>query len=98
MINLSTSHQVRMGEILNVMYFEHDDSLYIDNLEDDSVQIHGVQVNHLIRLLRNVLCCADSVDIKSLEESNKSDLFEIYEVINMARTSGHLGDNAVSKF
>ena len=96
MINLSTSHQVRMGEIMNVMYFEHDDSLYIDNIEDDAVQIHGVQVNHLIRLLRNVLCCRDAVNIETLSECDKSTLFEIYSVINKARTKGHLGDNAVS--
>ncbi len=96
MINLSTSHQVRMGEIMNVMYFDHDDSLYIDNIDDDAVQIHGVRVNHLIRLLRNVLCCRDAVDIESLTECDKETLFEIYTVINKARTKGHLGANAVS--
>ena len=96
MINLSTSHQVRMGEVLNVMYFEHDGSLFIDNAEDDSVQIHGVETNHLIRLLRNVLCCRDAVDIDSLTEHDKSSLFEIYTVINNARNKGHLGACAKS--
>jgi hypothetical protein len=78
-------------DVMNVMYFEHDSSIYVDDAEDNSIQIHGVKATDCIQMVRNILCCRDALDISELREHEKNTLFEIYSVINSARERGELG-------
>ena len=90
-IRQSTSHDFYM-DVMNVMYFEHDRSIYIDDSDDNSLQIHGVSEANCIQLIRNMLCCREPLDIAGLSEHAKSNLFEIYTAINIAREKGELGN------
>ena len=83
-------------DVMNVMYFEHDKSIYVGDCEDNSIQIHGVKVTDCIQMVRNILCCRDALDISELREHDKSTLFEIYSVINSARERGELGASGTS--
>ena len=48
------------GECMNVMYFEHCESMYFDNAEDESIEIGGVTPGHMATLMRNLICCRDA--------------------------------------
>lgn len=48
------------GECMNVMYFEYNESMYFDNCEDESIEVHGVTPGHMASLMRNLICCRDS--------------------------------------
>ena len=94
-IRQSTSHDFYL-DVMNVMYFEHDSSLYVDDADDNSLQIHGVSQSDCIQMLRNILCCRDALDISELPEHTKNNLFEIYATINSARERGELGASGTS--
>jgi len=89
-IRQSTSHDFYL-DVMNVMYFEHDRSIYIEDADDNSLQIHGVSHADCIQMIRNILCCRDALDINSLPEHAKNNLFEVYATINSARERGELG-------
>jgi len=89
-IRQTTNHEFYL-DVMNVMYFEHDSSIYVDDSDDNSLQIHGVKATDCIQMVRNILCCRDALDISELKEHEKNTLFEIYAVINSARERGELG-------
>ena len=47
-------------DVMNVMYFEHEDSIYVDDSDDNSVQIHGCTPDNMTQLMRNLVCSRDS--------------------------------------
>ena len=89
-IRQTTTHEFYL-DVMNVIYFEHDSSIYVDDADDNSLQIHGVKATDCIQMVRNILCCRDALDISELKEHEKNTLFEIYAVINSARERGELG-------
>tara|TARA_Y100000768_G_scaffold218620_1_gene164822 strand:- start:59 stop:358 length:300 start_codon:yes stop_codon:yes gene_type:complete len=61
MINQTNNLELHFdSEVCNVMYFEHDESLYVNDLNDNSVQVHGVSPSRMVSLMRNLVCCKDS--------------------------------------
>jgi len=60
------------------MYFEHEDSIYVDDCEDNSIQIHGVKADDMANLMRNLVCCRDS-KIK-LDEVNSNSVRSLREL------------------
>ena len=61
MINQTNNLELHFdSEVCNVMYFEHDESLYVNDLNDNSVQLHGVSPSRMVSLMRNLVCCKDS--------------------------------------
>ena len=69
MIRQSTTHSFHFdSDVLNVMYFDYDDSLYIDDANDNAVQVHGITTEHLIRLCRNLFCSKTEIDKSTLTE------------------------------
>ena len=66
------------SEVCNVMYFEHDESLYINDINDESIQIHGISPNKMVTLMRNLVCCRDSkIKLDQLKEHEVSSLREL---------------------
>jgi hypothetical protein len=78
-ISQSTTHSFHMDEIMNVMYFEHDKSIYVDNPNDDAVQVHGVKTEHIISLCRNLFCARNKVQVEKLPPHSLSSLKELKE-------------------
>lgn len=77
----STTHSFHFdGDVLNVMYFDYDDSIYIDDANDNAVQVHGVSQDHLIMLCRNLFCAKFEKD--KLSEHNYKQLREIRAQLN----------------
>ena len=83
MIEQSQSLELRFdGEVCNVMYFEHDESLYINDAKDESIQIHGVSPSRMVNLMRNLVCCRDS--------KIRPDLLKDHEVSSLRELSNRL--------
>ena len=62
---------------MNVMYFEHCESMYFDNAEDESIEISGVTPGHMATLMRNLVCCRDAkVRLDNLKEHEVNSLRE----------------------
>ena len=59
------------SEVLNVHYFEWDNSIHIDDANDNAVQVYGVSREHMIRLARNVFCCKDCVKPEHIKEPHQ---------------------------
>ena len=56
----TTTHAFHFdNQVMNVMYFEHDGSLYINDSEENAVQVHGVDIENLFCLFRNVVVTCD---------------------------------------
>lgn len=82
MISQSTTHAFHFdGDVLNVMYFDHDESLYIDDENDNAVQVHGVKPEHLIQLCRNFIC-GHHIDMDNLKDYKKQQLREMRATLN----------------
>ena len=82
MIRQSTTHSFHFdSDVLNVMYFDYDDSLYIDDANDNAVQVHGITTEHLIRLCRNLFCSKTEIDKSTLTEHQWKYLHEIKDSI-----------------
>ena len=65
------------GECMNVMYFEHCESMYFDNIEDESIEVHGVTPGHMATLMRNLICCREpKVTLDNLKEHEVRSLRE----------------------
>jgi uncharacterized protein CbrC (UPF0167 family) len=65
------------GDCMNVMYFEHSESMYFDNAEDESIEVHGVTPGHMATLMRNLICCRDAkVKLENLKEHEVRSLRE----------------------
>ena len=47
-------------EVMTVMYFEHEDSIYVDDCDDNSIQIHGCTPDNMVQFMRNLVCSSDS--------------------------------------
>ena len=78
----STTHSFHFdSDVLNVMYFDHDDSIYIDDANDNAVQVHGIKPEHLIQLCRNFFV-TDHIDIKTLKHHYVQNLREIRAQLN----------------
>ena len=79
MIEQSQSLELRFsGEVCNVMYFEHDESLYINDINDESVQIHNISPSKMVNLMRNLVCCRDSkIKLNQLKDHEVSSLREL---------------------
>lgn len=79
----STTHEFHFDtEIMNVMFFDYDGSLYIDDSNDNAVQVHGVNQDHLLMLCRNLFCAGSKLDADKLSEHNKTQLREIRAALN----------------
>ena len=82
MIRQSTTHSFHFdSDVLNIMFFDHDGSLYIDDANDNAVQVHGIKPSHLVTLARNFFV-TDYIDVSSLKEHQKNSLKEIVTAIN----------------
>ena len=82
MITQSTTHEFHFNtEVLNVMYFDHDGSIYIDDANDNAVQVHGVTPHHLIMLCRNLFCARTKIDKSALKDYEWKQLHEIKDAI-----------------
>ena len=77
-------------DVMNVMYFEHEDAIYVDDCDDNSIQIHGVKPDDMANLMRNLVCCRDSKikldavsshSVHGLRELNEklTEMFETYD-------------------
>lgn len=79
MIEQSQSLELRFnGEVCNVMYFEHDESLYINDINDESVQIHGISPSKMVQLMRNLVCTKDSkIKLDDLKDYQVDQLREL---------------------
>ena len=69
----TTTHAFHFDhKVCNVMYFEHDGSLYIDDVEDNAVQVHGVGIEDIVHLFRNVVvtCDVNKDDFKASYKQN----------------------------
>ena len=65
------------GECMNVMYFEHCESMYFDNAEDESIEVSGVTPGHMATLMRNLICCREpKVTLSNLKEHEINSLRE----------------------
>ena len=65
------------GECMNVMYFEHCESMYFDNINDESIEVCGVTPGHMATLMRNLVCCRDAkVRLDNLKENEVNSLRE----------------------
>ena len=65
------------------MYFEHEDSIYVDDCEDNSIQIHGVKADDMARLMRNLVCTNDSkIKLHEVNKNSVSYLRELKERLN----------------
>ena len=76
-IRQATNHNLYL-DVMNVMYFEHENSIYVDDCEDNSIQIHGIDPDKLANFMRNLVCCHDS-KIK-LDEVNSSSVRQLREL------------------
>jgi hypothetical protein len=82
MITQSTTHSFHFdSDVLNVMYFDNDDSLYIDDANDNAVQVHGIKADHLISLCRNLFCVKTKIDKSALTKYQWEQLHEIKDAI-----------------
>ena len=82
MMRQSTTHSFHFdSDVTNVMYFDHDDSLFIDDANDNAVQVHGIKPSHLIQLARNFFV-TDHINVASLKSYQKNSLKEIVTAIN----------------
>ena len=82
MLNQTTTHSFRFdSDVCNVMYFDHDGSLYIDDANDNAVQVYGITTDHLIMLCRNLFCSKTEIDKSTLAEHQWKYLHEIKDSI-----------------
>ena len=74
---------------MNVMYFEHNDSVFFNNADEESIEVHNVTPNHMAQLMRNLVCCGnskmvledlDTNSVRNLRECmhKLTDMFEKY--------------------
>tara|TARA_Y100000748_G_C15396820_1_gene449783 strand:+ start:512 stop:811 length:300 start_codon:yes stop_codon:yes gene_type:complete len=71
------------SEVCNVMYFEHDESLYINDLKENSIQVHGVSPYKMVNLMRNLVCCRDSkIKLDQLEDHEVESLRKVSVKLN----------------
>ena len=71
------------GDCLNVMYFEHCESMYFDNAEDESIEVCGVTPGHMATLMRNLVCCRDAkVKLENLKDHEVKSLRECQTKLN----------------
>jgi len=84
MIEQSQSLELRFtGEVCNVMYFEHDESLYINDINEESVQIHGISPSKMVNLMRNLVCCGDSkIKLDQLKDHEVNTLRECMQKLH----------------
>ena len=82
------------GECMNVMYFEHCESMYFDNADDESIEVLGVTPGHMATLMRNLICCRDAKvrldnlkehEVQSLREC-KNKLIQMFETMDNVET------------
>ena len=80
----STTHEFHFdASIANVHYMQHDGSIYIDDFNDNAVQIHGVTKQHLLQLVRNIFCAVDSLDEDDITKSYEwKQLYEIKAAVD----------------
>ena len=65
------------GECMNVMYFEHCESMYFDNADDESIEVCGVTPGHMATLMRNLVCTREpKVTLNNLKEHEVNSLRE----------------------
>lgn len=68
----STTHEFYFdNEVLNVHFFEWDNSILIDDAQDNAVRVHGVTRQHLIGLARNIFCCKDCVSPEDIVKQHQ---------------------------
>ena len=74
---------VYMGEVINVMYLEHDGSMFFNNSDAESVQVHGISPSHMAQLMRNLVCCGGSrMVLKDLDSTSISNLRDCMDKLN----------------
>jgi len=79
----TTTHEFYFdNSVCNVMYFDHDNSLYINDTEDNAVQIHNVDPEDLLQLIRNVFATGDITADNIKKPYQKTQLKEIQVAVN----------------
>ena len=69
-----------MGEVMNVMYFEHDGSMFFENSNEESVKVHGISPSHMVQLMRNLV--DSKMALNQLPKSSVNDLGECMDRLN----------------
>jgi len=70
-------------EVMNVMYFENENSIYVDDCEDNSIQIHGVTADDMACLMRNLVCTNNSkIKLNEVNSNSVRHLRELKEKLN----------------
>ena len=72
-LKFETSHEYHTS-CMNLMWW--DDMLYYETEDNDNIQIHGVELKHLVRLMNNVLT-KKYPDIATLAPYDKQGLKEL---------------------
>ena len=72
-LKFETSHEYHT-KCMNLMWW--DDMLYYETEDNDNIQIHGVELKHLVRLMNNVLT-KKYPDIAKLTDYDKQGLKEL---------------------
>jgi len=70
-------------DVMNVMYFEHEDSIYVNDCDENSILIHGVKPDDMASLMRNLVCCRDSkIKLDELDGNSVRSLRELKLKLN----------------
>ena len=79
----TTTHEFHFDkEVCNVMYFDHDGSLYVNDTEDNAVQIHGINPEDLLMLVRNLFATGDITADTIKKPYQKNQIEEIQTAVN----------------
>ena len=59
-LKYETTHDYYM-ESMNVGYIEDMDTLFVQDTDENTISIHGVDADDMVRLARNMFCARDKV-------------------------------------
>ena len=82
-LKYETTHDYYM-ESMNVGYIEDMDTLFVQDTDENTISIHGVDADDMVRLARNMFCARDKVwnYVKEVQKEHVNDqLKEIHEAI-----------------
>ena len=82
-LKYETTHDYYM-ESMNFGYIEDMDTLFVQDTDENTISIHGVDADDMVRLARNMFCARDKVwnYVKEVQKEHVNDqLKEIHEAI-----------------
>ena len=80
-LKFDTTHEYYM-ESMNVGYIESMNCLFVQDTDENTININGVDADDMIRLARNMFCAKDTVMnyVKGVQKKHAEDyLREIYD-------------------